>query len=491
MPDIRYVCLSDLHFGAQNSLLTSLVAGDVIADPLVASPTLTVFADCLSSLVAANEDRSTKPILVLNGDILDFALASDEVAILAFERFVELVFVERDLFSHHVYYIPGNHDHHLWETARERQYADYIARHSPGTALFPPWHATSMFAAYDDAVRRARTVEAELLQTVLRRFQQLGDAAVEVRYPNFGLRSTDGRAVTFHHGHYVDSLYRLMSRLKTDLFPASPAALAAWEWEAENFAWIDFFWSTLGRSGDWGSDVGVLYDMLQEERAVAAVGRNLGNAIAARGQPRWLPGFVRRRLIGKAVDMFAGRLAALERNVPSQGPLSPAGLAGLQTYIEGPLALQLRRENPDEQPDQVSFVFGHTHKPFEDRTAYRGYRRPVEVYNTGGWVVDSVQPDRRQGAAAVVIDEDLNVAALHLYNQATAGGAQVSVRTAGKGSTNPLRDRLSAAINPAQDPWARLSSTTFSAVPQRYAALQTIINRGIVAAQTHPASPNE
>ena len=90
MPDVRYVCLSDLHFGAQNSLLTNLAAGDVIADPLAASPTLTVFVDCLSSLVAANEDRSTKPILVLNGDILDFALASDEVAILAFERFVEL-----------------------------------------------------------------------------------------------------------------------------------------------------------------------------------------------------------------------------------------------------------------------------------------------------------------------------------------------------------------------------------------------------------------
>lgn len=39
MPDIRYVILSDLHFGAENSILTALGDGeDPVADPTRRSP---------------------------------------------------------------------------------------------------------------------------------------------------------------------------------------------------------------------------------------------------------------------------------------------------------------------------------------------------------------------------------------------------------------------------------------------------------------------
>ncbi len=39
-----------------------------------------------------------------------------------------------------------------------------------------------------------------------------------------------------------------------------------WEIEKENFAWIDFFWSTLGRSGNMGSDVELIYEKLYEKK---------------------------------------------------------------------------------------------------------------------------------------------------------------------------------------------------------------------------------
>jgi len=39
MNDIRYVCLSDLHLGAENSLLTSLAPAPGSPDKLVAAPT--------------------------------------------------------------------------------------------------------------------------------------------------------------------------------------------------------------------------------------------------------------------------------------------------------------------------------------------------------------------------------------------------------------------------------------------------------------------
>ncbi len=39
MPDIRYVILSDLHFGAENSILTALGDGaEPVADPTRRSP---------------------------------------------------------------------------------------------------------------------------------------------------------------------------------------------------------------------------------------------------------------------------------------------------------------------------------------------------------------------------------------------------------------------------------------------------------------------
>ena len=54
-------------------------------------------------------------------------------------------------------------------------------------------------------------------------------------------------------------------------------------------------------------------------------------------------------------------------------------------------------------PDEVTFVFGHTHKPFEEPRTFPNLGNGVPVYNTGGWVVEPVDtgtlPWRRRGAA--------------------------------------------------------------------------------------------
>jgi len=66
------------------------------------------------------------------------------------------------------------------------------------------------------------------------------------------------RAVVISHGHFTESIYTLMSQLKDILYPEQRQTrfndIAVWE--QENFAWIDFLWSTLGRSGQVGSDLG-------------------------------------------------------------------------------------------------------------------------------------------------------------------------------------------------------------------------------------------
>ena len=134
MPDIRYVCLSDTHFGAATSLLSNLeIASDTI-NGLKPSPVLEKLVECLRYLIDQNEDKTKKPTLVLNGDILELALADYRDAAMTFERFIDQIMDDHPgkMFEQ-IFYTPGNHDHHLWETARESQYVDYISSKNPAT----------------------------------------------------------------------------------------------------------------------------------------------------------------------------------------------------------------------------------------------------------------------------------------------------------------------------------------------------------------------
>src|SRR5580692_2140606 len=100
MPDIRYVCLSDLHFGAENSILSSLRPGTVLVNPTQPSTALDGLAAAMQTLVAANSPGAPKPTLILNGDVLELALTSDNVALMVFELFLDRLFpAEAGLFD--------------------------------------------------------------------------------------------------------------------------------------------------------------------------------------------------------------------------------------------------------------------------------------------------------------------------------------------------------------------------------------------------------
>ncbi len=82
------------------------------------------------------------------------------------------------------------------------------------------------------------------------RFPSLEDVPVLGAYPHVGLRTPDGaKVVLFHHGHLLEELYHLMSTLRFLMFGDEGLDLTLDGIEALNFAWIDFFWSTMGRSG--------------------------------------------------------------------------------------------------------------------------------------------------------------------------------------------------------------------------------------------------
>ena len=472
MPDIRYVCLSDMHLGADSSVLTSIQPGSIEIDSTQPSSVLSQLVVCLRELIAHNESKE-KPILVLNGDILELALAETNEAAMVFERFIELIFPKdgEALFEKNILYIPGNHDHHIWENARETQYVNFISHIPPGSHLEIPWHTTKMFSP--DLVR------GYFVTDLIQRYPHLKDAVISIIYPNYALLSNDGqKCVIFSHGHYVESIYSLMSTLNTMIFPNSGRPKVVYGLEADNFAWIDFFWSTMGRSGDVGHNIGLLYDKLGDQKQVEKLIANLSVGLLEKfGQPKFIEGLEAKGL-SWILDLILGRRALLERHKPAE-LLSPDAQSGLQYYMEVPLLEQIHIENGQNMPEDITFIFGHTHKPFSQDMNFTGYPAWMKVYNSGGWVVDTVQPAPIYGAAVILIDETLQATSLRMYNQATSAGeyaVRVEESTHPGVTSNPFHDRISTLVKPSSEPWKTFSAVVAEAVGVHAQVLQTKIN---------------
>jgi hypothetical protein len=477
MADLRYVCLSDMHLGAENSILTGLRPGTVETDFQNPSPALTGLLDCLRTLVDANSG-SQRPTLILAGDIVEFALATENEAGMVFELFVEAAFKDKPLFDDIVYFVPGNHDHHLWERTREKQYAEYVRGRPATEHLEAPWHTTRMRTETDD-----HPVESELLTALVQR--TLGqETPVRVRtvYPNLALdASTSNRHVFIHHGHYVEGMYRLMSTLRDMVFPEqrkAPKDVHVWELESENFAWIDFFWSSLGRSGTVGADVGLVYASLQSRDALRALRKNLARGLAQKPpRPRWIQG-LKAWTLGRLLSRVTKRTTHLERG-HKEAELSPGAQEGLRTYLEFPLRNQITTEYEQgggESLEDVTFVFGHTHKPFEDRQPFAGYPQPIRLYNTGGWVVDTKETRPLHGAAAILFDEDLNSVSLRLFNQSD-DTSSYRVEVAQRGDPNPFATRVAGLVRAEEEPWSGFSKVAAELVEQRHRDLDAIIKK--------------
>jgi hypothetical protein len=481
MSDIRYVSLSDLHLGAENSLLTRLTsvsrdAANLKADPTTASDVMVQLANCLRLLISQNHGPQ-KPTLILNGDALELALADVNIAAMVFERFMELTMKPGDeLFDKTIYYNPGNHDHHLWETARETQYIEeYLASTKWGDHLNAPWHTTNMFLGEYDPV------PCYLLDSLMARYEpKYQDGAQPqffVVYPNFGVRSADGqKCVVFSPGHYIESIYRLMTSLRSTLFPDRTEPDIIWELESENFAWVDFFWSTLGRSGEFGADVELIYDKLQADVQLKMLVSNLAAGIAAKYSLPWVSRSVEHVILTSVLNFFLNKVAIREVK-RTDVALSEDAESGLRQFLEKFLLKQIQTDNAGSIPSDVTFIFGHTHKPFEEVRPYAGYGSGVKVFNNGGWVVDSMVPAPLKGGAVILVDEDLNTASVRIYNEAENGNQPLTPLHVSEAIDNPLVLQLKSMIAKAAAPFDALTNAVFAAIPRQRENLEAKIQQ--------------
>jgi hypothetical protein len=459
MIPIRWVCISDLHLGALNSLLTNVTSDGEHVDATAASPVLSALCECLRSLRRPGQDP---PELIVLGDLFELALTAPEDAAATFSQFVRALRpgLADAAIAPAVRFVPGNHDHHLWSRASDDRYLSSLEADATATPAPRDRHTTHLLPVNDQLPVRDRFIE------ILAARGQPGCAVtVEQSYPNLGLVAPDGkRAVVLSHGHFIEPLYRMMSLLDTVFGAPRSGAAEGWQLEADNGGWIDFFWSSMGDSGDIMRVTRSLYESLESHEAMHAEIAAIERAIKVAGRSRGRAD-IEAHAVAELLRAGVGA-AVRERHRPGT-ILSPHAEQGLLAYLTGAVATQVAAEIG--RPDDVTFVFGHTHKPFVETRTCPAFPNPVAVVNTGGWVVDTPKLNPVKGASLVLIDEQLNVAALRCYTEGPdATSYRVRVEPAGGvGGPNDLVDGLRAAISPDRDPWAQLAQLTQSAVADR------------------------
>jgi len=445
---IRHVVLSDLHLGARDSLLTHADRNGAIAEG--PSDVLAAFANGLGETLGDQE----KPQLVLLGDALDLGLSPFGDVSKSFLQLLDAFYPADgpDLFDREIIYVAGNHDHHLWRIAQDNSFISALENGGM------PGDLEAVSTIFGTPSHHCR-----LMESLFTHRPHLHDASVRIAYPNWGLwDSGTKRAVVMHHGHYLDGMYRALSNMRAFIGDGEARPATMRQLEQENGPWIDFLWSDLGSAGEIGSDVGSLYEVMlsagaSHDFAETIARRITGGLHAKLGINPKMPlkyGVTLDNLIRAGVDLTAGRAAERQRygygNV-----LGEAAIADLGWYLGTPLANEMQQELPD-MPHELSFIFGHTHKPFQDELQVDGYNVPVGIFNTGGWVLDEPTLMPVQGCAAMLVSDELEVASLRLFNDPT-DGEMVPVRVEGNGRSNQLVDYAAKGVERASAHWADFS----------------------------------
>src|SRR5262249_53887133 len=150
------------------------------------------FVECLASLLGrlGEGGDGRKPTLVLNGDILELALARDDVALGVFTQFLELAFERHDLFDPVIVYLPGNHDHKLWSSRHDPKVSRKATNGSNGFAD-ASWSANlfDQNGARNGAAKRTRAAKSDVLTSAAHRREGLKHLQFEMRYPTYAVES--------------------------------------------------------------------------------------------------------------------------------------------------------------------------------------------------------------------------------------------------------------------------------------------------------------
>ena len=432
MANLKYVCISDLHSGAATSLATSIDPDTMVPQYDKISRVARSFVHALRGFMenrqgnqadsGVESDAHSAPQLVLLGDILDLAFSDRENATEVFLKFLTPLMQisvndtsnssgQECLFNENLIIIPGNHDHSLWTSGRYAYEAHTASKQTAGSGNLGLIDATSAFS-------NQPIMQSPLIESIGKRIGLNGNS--DLRYPNFGAVNSDRKkSVVFHHGHFIESTYRAMSAISDALSNKKRPEITVGELSKENANWIDFGWSSFGDAANVGADVTALYQYLLtgseaqklKNRAAKLLEEMVAGKMPMGGEQRVQ--HIVRMVMSALIDSTFGAYSDQERYSQIEY-LSAGSLESLNWYVGGPTRRQILDEL-SSVPENTTFVFGHTHKPFEDQLVVDGFDTPVATCNTGGWMLDAPRLDGKEGASLVFVDDDMNTVSVRLF----------------------------------------------------------------------------
>ena len=355
--------MSDLHLGASNCVLGE--AGQL---------------DRLSALLDRHAVKVD--VLVLNGDMCDFALATMQETIGAARRFLQKMARYCDT----MVYVPGNHDHHSWLLANEvHEFLFTLPQVDPACVE-----------------RTERMYQSTFLKTLF------ADANrdIWIAYPNLYWKPPElpGATYIFHHGHFCEELYSIVSDTLTAAFPDAQQDGLEFV-ESVNFGWLEFIWYQLGQAGKGIGAHGLiekLYAQIREDGPAVLAG-GIQRLYEARIRPLvhralkeeadeawWLTegaaesvaGWIDRHAPGLVIAFLSAY--AKHKEETKQPSASDWRFRPLDADLANHCFAYLKRSRSSTfvgPQDRLALFFGHTH------VAGAWLDDPAQqLFNDGGWI---------------------------------------------------------------------------------------------------------
>jgi hypothetical protein len=368
--------ISDIHLGASTSLLTAIdydvASGGTLKRPLAEEVLDRLIADLREYIVEGEKIEQC----ILLGDIFDLSFAPYGLAMKNGRWFFQKL-IDADLFEHFVY-IPGNHDHHLWQQVCEHYYLMTELGNPP--------------LSYPRTLPARMLLDNTFLDGLLP-----GDHQLLVTYPNYET-AINGQHFFFHHGHYLQKLYIAASNLLADTIHTQDIE----DLEVLNAPFLEFGWYNLGQAYNLGAQklIDRLYFMFKNNQT-EQFDRLMRLFLQKIDQWETSPGAKRRRWnpLGMITDTVIKALGPYllkrlffkhSRLFKKRQHASSVRHERLSGSLHKPVVDYISKYMIPNVPDckECHFIFGHTHEPEENFVCYDDKERCYHIYNTGGWVVD-------------------------------------------------------------------------------------------------------
>lgn len=397
---IKYIVLSDLHLGEEDSLFTPSREGNYNL--------LNAFSKSLQSLVSSNENEEL-PTLILNGDIIGLSFSTYQESLTVFDQFIKSLAVEHEI-CNQIAYIPGNHDHHIWQLAMESQYRRKLENRDTSDPI-PSIDRTSS-AIFKNGL------QSEFIEAFVNGHSEM-KIELKVLYPNMIIPANEANQafVIIHHGHYAEKTYHFISDSLKALYPEESTPNTLEDLEADNGAWINFAFSELGRSGAAGEKFEKLMNTLSSIEMFDKQSGELSENIAKALDYPYIPFHsVEKFLTRRLIQNIANKIRS-ERY--QEGTVcSEEAMLGLKQYMEKYCAPQMKLSGWEGQA--ATLIWGHTHKPFSLKTCTQSFDE-LKVVNSGGWVLPE-EPKPTHGGSFTLISNKNEVVELRIWNDSHNNG---------------------------------------------------------------------